>query len=250
MNGVNILCTVDSERLAAIGISEDEYKEHLIRNILYVKKRGLGVRVGIEHFFNQPFIRSFEILKLAEELRVDRVSVTDTLGKAMTWEVFQKIKLLRKYFSFDIEVHFQNDLGNSVSNTLASLHAGANWVSTSLLGIGERTGITPLSTLLANLYILAPSLPQRYNLGILTQAENYVSRICNIEMPLNLMTNTSNGFAHKAGIHLDALRRFGPHKYELFSPKVIGNERNLVIRTIVSGKTTENEVEQFIRKHG
>ncbi len=250
VNGVNILCTVDAERQAAIKISKEEYKERLIRNILQAKNRALEVRVGIEHFFTQPFSKSFEILKLAQAHQVDRVSVADTLGKAMTWEVYRKIKFLRRHFSFDLEVHFHNDLGHSVSNAIASLHAGANWVSTSLLGIGERTGITPLSSLLANLYILCPLLTQKYNLSLLTQAENYVSRICNIEIPVNLMTNISNGFAHKGGIHLDALMRFGPHKYELFSPEVIGNARNLVIRTLISGKTTEHEVEEFKRKYG
>ncbi len=56
-------------------------------------------------------------------------------------------------------------------------------------------------------------------------------------MPPHLITNPTNGFAHKAGIHLDAIIRFGPQKYELLSPAVVGNRRNLIIGTVLSGKT-------------
>ena len=65
----------------------------------------------------------------------------------------------------DIEVHFHNDLGHAVSNAFAALEAGANYVSTSLLGIGERTGITPTSSLLVNLYVLDAASPGRYDLA-------------------------------------------------------------------------------------
>jgi homocitrate synthase len=137
-----------------------------------------------------------------------------------------------------------------VSNAFAALEAGAGYISTSLLGIGERTGITPTSSLLVNLYVLAPGLARRYDLGRLTEAENYVARACGIEMPPNLMTNTANGFAHKAGIHLDALMKFGPRKYELLPPGLIGNRRSLVIGTLLSGKTRLLDVEKFQEKYG
>lgn len=120
--------------------------------------------------------------------------------------------------------------------------------NTSLLGIGERTGITPLSSLLVNLYLLNPEIAKKYNLQYLTPAENYVSQICGIEMPLNLMTNRNNGFAHKAGIHLNAILNFGPHKYELFSPETIGNKRKFIFDSPISGRTNENDVMEFKRK--
>jgi isopropylmalate/homocitrate/citramalate synthase len=64
------------------------------------------------------------------------------------------------------------------------------------------------------------------------------------------MTNTANGFAHKAGIHLDALMKFGPRKYELLPPGLIGNRRSLVIGTLLSGKTRLLDVEKFQEKYG
>jgi len=248
VDGINILCTVDPERLAGMNLTYQQYEKSLCQNIEIAKKNSLEVRVGVEDYFNQPLERSFEVYRLAESLEAERISVADTLGKAMNWAVSKRIKELRRYFSVDMEVHFHNDLGHAVSNAIVALQSGANWISASLVGIGERTGITPLSSLLLNLYVLSPVLTRKYNLSLLTQAENYISRICEIEMPPNLMTNLANGFAHKAGIHLNALMNFGPHKYELLPPQLIGNRRNLVINTLVSGRTQPEEVKEFNKR--
>lgn len=245
VNGVNILCTVDQERLASMKLSFRQYVDNLRKNILLAKENNLEVRISVEDFFSQDFCKSFRIYELAEKLGVERIGLADTLGRAMNWEVYKKIKLLRNYFTVDFEVHFHNDLGHAVSNALFALQAGANWISTSLLGIGERTGITPLSSFLVNLYILDSEISKRYNLQYLTPAENFVSRVCGIEMPLNLLTNRNNGFAHKAGIHLNALLNFGPQKYELVSPEIIGNRRKLVFNSSISGRTNKIDVMKF-----
>lgn len=250
VDGVNILCTADPERIASLKLKPEEYLKNLERHILFAKEYDLETRVSAEDFFHQPFDLILDIYELACSLKVERIGVPDTLGKALPWLVEKKIEELRKRFPVDIEVHFHNDLGNSISNALSSLKAGANWVDTSLLGIGERTGITPLSSLLVNLYNIDKNLTSKYNLKVITEAENYVAKVCGIEVPINLITNISNGFAHKAGIHLNALINFGPQKYEPIPPGLIGNRRKLIIKSIVSGKTTEKEVTEFLERFG
>ena len=249
IDGVNILCSVDPERISAMNMTEQKYKDLLKKNIDSAQSHHLEIRVGVEDSFNQPFAQCREIYELADESRVNRIGMADTLGNSMNWKIYNVIKDFRSRFKADIEVHLHNDLGHSVSNALAAFAAGANWINTSLLGIGERTGITPLSSLLINLYRLDPELISHYNLSLLTVAENYVSKICNIEVPMNLVTNRVNGFAHKAGIHLDALIKFGPEKYESFSPRLIGNNRNLVINRNISGKTSYNDVKRFNKRY-
>ncbi|MEW5901869.1 MAG: LeuA family protein [Acidobacteriota bacterium] len=250
VDGVNILCTVDAERLQAMSLTFGEYLERLGRNIEAAKKIFLEVRVGVEDFFNQPAGRSLSAYALAESLGAERISAADTLGKTMGWDVAKRIRDLRGRFSSGIEVHFHNDLGHAVSNALAALKAGANWVSTTILGIGERTGITPLSSLLVNLYLIDARIAERYDLSLLTEAEAYVARLCRIKIPLHLMTSPTNGFAHKAGIHLDALMKFGPRKYELIPPHLIGNTRQIVLDPLISGRTRPEQVEEFQKRHG
>jgi homocitrate synthase len=250
VDGINILCTVDAERLAAMGKAPESYRETLAANVRTARENGLEVRVGVEDFFGQPAAHSLAVYRLAESLGVNRLALADTLGKAMPWEVARRVRDLRRLVRTPLEVHFHNDLGHAVGNALAALEAGANYVSTTLLGIGERTGITPLSSFLVNLHVIQPRLAQGYDLSLLTEAEMYIARICGIEMPPHLMTNPKNGFAHKAGIHLDALMKFGPQKYEPLPPALIGNRRNMVIRTLLSGKTTAIEVAAFEAKYG
>jgi len=250
VDGVNILCTADPERISSLKLTPNDYLKNLEKNIMLAKSQNLEIRVSAEDFFHQPFELILEIYELASNLNVERIGVPDTLGKALPWDVERRIKELRKRFRTDIEVHFHNDFGNSVSNALSALKAGANWIDTSLLGIGERTGITPLSALLVNLYNIDRDIVKKYNLKFITEAENYVAKVCNVEVPINLITNICNGFAHKAGIHLNALMNFGPHKYEPLPPNLIGNKRKLVIKSIVSGKTDEEDLLNFLRKYG
>lgn len=249
-DGVNILCTADTERIAALNLSFHEYINQLEKNLEFACRPGLEVRVSVEDTFNQPQELVNRVFAAACNFPILRIGVSDTLGKALPWDVKDKISRLRERFSVDIEVHFHNDLGNAVSNSLSALRAGANWVDTSLLGIGERTGITPLGTFLVNLYCLDTELTRRYNLKVITEAENYLARICRIDFPINLITNPKNAFAHKAGIHLNALINFGPHKYEPIPPGLIGNRRRMITNTLVSGRTTELQVEEFLKRFG
>ncbi len=236
LKGVNILCTADEERIAALKISFAEYLRILEQIISTAQQLKMEVRVSVEDYFHQNPQQALAIYQLAEEKSVQRIGVADTKGSASFWELSEAIKSLRRTISRDIEVHLHNDLGLAVSNGITALFAGANWIDTTFCGIGERTGITPLSSLLLNLYCLIPEIEKRYNLELLTEAENYIAEACGIEVPINLLTNRQNGFAHKAGIHLDAICKFGPQKYELIAPQIIGNRRILVNDSPISGK--------------
>ena len=112
VDGVNILCTVDPERIASMNMTYQKYIDCLERNILHARKNHLEVRVGVEDFFNQPYGKILEIYNLAESLQVERIGLADTLGKAMNWEVSRRVSQLRTRISSDLEVHFHNDLGH------------------------------------------------------------------------------------------------------------------------------------------
>jgi homocitrate synthase len=56
----------------------------------------------------------------------------------------------------DIETHFHNDTGCAIANAYCALEAGATHVDTSVIGIGERNGITPLGGLMARMIVAAP----------------------------------------------------------------------------------------------
>lgn len=249
VEGVNILCITDEERLAGMHSSLEEHLGHLQQNVRTAQQSHLQTRVSVEHFFHSDKEKALRVYRVADDLGVDRIGIPDTLGEAMSWEVADDIGWIRKNIRADIEVHFHNDTGGAVSNAITALHAGANWVDTTLGGIGERTGITPLGTLLACLYTLDSSIVAKYQLECLTPAENAVAQMVGRELPYNFPTSP-NAFSHKAGIHLDAVIRYGPKEYEPFSPGVIGNRRNLIVDSAISGSTTRAQVAQFYEVWG
>jgi len=251
VDGVNILCTVDPERLAGMNKTIEDNIRILEEVITMAKANGLEVKVGIEDFFGQDQETALEVLQLADQLGVDRVSIADTLGIAFPWQVQQQVSWLRERIQADILVHLHNDLGMAQSNALIALLSGANYVDTTILGIGERTGINSLSVLLTSLYVLDNDrFIDDYFLPILTVMDNWLARTLNIPVPFSMVTNQETAFSHKAGIHLDAIKKHGPNKYEPFSPGVIGNQRNIIIGTQVSGGTTASEVQQFYQLNG
>jgi homocitrate synthase len=250
IEGVNILCTIQSDRLELMKISLEEYLEQLRVNVAFSRERHLEVRVSVEDFFRSDRLQAVRVLQFADQLGVDRIGIADTLGAAMPWDVDRTVRELRKLMRCDIEVHFHNDLGQANSNALSAVRSGANWVDTTLLGIGERIGITALSVFLISLYQVDPGACSRYCLRRLTDAENEVAAMIQRDVPLNLPTNRENGFSHKAGIHLNALIHLGPSIYEPYSPEMIGNARHLVCGTSISGKTTLADVRRFQEKYG
>lgn len=252
LSGVNILCIADEERLSKMGTKGITFAQHLQELQICVgiaQEYGMETRVGVEHLFNSDLDAAMNIYMFADELGVDRVSAPDTKGGAFSWDVIRAIGYLRRHIKADIEVHFHNELGGATSNAFTAVTSGANWVDTSIMGIGERTGITSLSQFLSGLYSIDPDLTSRYNLELLTPADRMVAEMLGVDIPFNMITS-GNGFKHKAGIHLDKLMKDGAEGYELFPPGVIGNERTLVIGTNVSGRTTQEDVERFYERHG
>lgn len=250
IEGVNILCTIDERRLRKMGLSFESYLRFLKEGIGIAQRKGLEVRVSVEDYFSQDRERSRVIFGVADEMEVERIGIADTRGVCLPGEVLKEVRRLKGWVKAEIEVHFHNDLGHASSNAIAALEGGANWVDTTICGIGERTGITPLSIFLANVYMIDGRLGRRYKLSELTRADNMVARVVGIEVPFNMLTNRRNGFNHKAGIHVDAVVKNGPDTYELFPPRVIGNERNLDLKTPISGKTSYLEREAFYERHG
>lgn len=52
------------------------------------------------------------------------------------------------------ECHFHDDTGCAIANAYCALEAGATHIDTSVLGIGERNGITSLGGLMVSWSIL------------------------------------------------------------------------------------------------
>ena len=104
--------------------------------------------------------------------------------------------------SAGIEFHTHDDTGCCIANALIALQAGATHINTCVLGIGERNGITPLGGFLARMYTLdKAAVTARYDLKMLRNLEQYVSRCAKVTVPFNNYITGAAAFTHKAGVH-------------------------------------------------
>lgn len=87
-----------------------------------------------------------------------------------------------------------------------ALEAGATHIDTSVLGIGERNGITPLGGLLARMYAADKEyVKNKYNLPKIRDVENIVADAVEVTVPFNNYITGYCAFTHKAGIHAKAI---------------------------------------------
>jgi isopropylmalate/homocitrate/citramalate synthase len=82
--------------------------------------------------------------KVATEGHMDAFTLVDTFGALNPQAATYFTKKVKERVSKPLEVHFHSDFGLGVANTINALMAGAEVIHSTVLGIGERAGNTPM----------------------------------------------------------------------------------------------------------
>jgi homocitrate synthase len=199
-------------------------------------RAGLETRFSAEDAFRSSEADLLAVYRAAEALGVHRIGVADTVGIATPRQVYSLFRELRRSLRVDIGFHGHNDTGCAIANAHEALAAGATHLDVSVLGIGERVGITPLAGIVARTYSLDPQgIAGRYRLGQLRELERLVARTCSIEIPFNSYLTGETAYSHKAGMHLKAMLT-NPGSYEIIPPEAFGVSRKLIVGSRLTGK--------------
>jgi homocitrate synthase len=197
---------------------------------------GLEVRFSAEDAFRSDEADLLTVYRAAERLGAQRVGVTDTVGIATPRQVYALVRTVRRQVGTDIGFHGHNDTGCAVANAHEAVSAGATHVDVSVLGIGERVGITSLGGFIARMYTLDPQgVAKRFRLGQLREVERLVARVIGVEIPFNNPITGETAYSHKAGIHLKAMTQ-NPGSYEIIPPEAFGLQRKLIIGSRLTGR--------------
>lgn len=200
-----------------------------------VREAGRYVRFSAEDAFRTALEDLLPVFDSVVEAGVQRIGLPDTVGVATPWKVAERIALLHaRYPSVGIEFHGHNDTGCAVANALAALESGADCIDVTVLGIGERTGITSLSGLVAALYPQRRVLLERYDLRCLPALDRFVADILGIPIPFNNPITSESAFAHRAGVHTNAVLR-APVSYEALDPESFGLVRRIDTTSRLTG---------------
>lgn len=122
-----------------------------------------------------------------------------------------------------LAVHFHNDLGLAVANTLACVAEGANVVQCTINGIGERAGNASLEEVALALALHSDQYGVEFQLDTtkLYGLCQLVSELTGLPLARNKPIGGENIFATEAGIHQDGLLK-NPDTYLPYRPEKVG----------------------------
>jgi homocitrate synthase len=152
--------------------------------------------------------REEDLFRVYDEIAplVHRLGTPDTVGVATPTSVVNRVKALRRrYPDVDLEGHFHDDRGFALINALEAVKSGMRYIQTTLLGIGERSGITSMTALLFNLsidreYDRLEGYHLRGSYPINVVLASKLKKLVQSKEPVSLTNRT-----HTAGVHQKAV---------------------------------------------
>jgi homocitrate synthase len=202
--------------------------------ITFLLNQGVETRFSTEDSLRSDIEDIVHVYKAVDALGVHRVGIADTVGIGTPHQIYQLVHDLRGEIKADIEFHGHNDSGCAIANAYAALEAGATHIDTSVLGIGERNGITPLGGLIARLYATDPNLVTKYQLPLIRNLDACVAQMVDVDIPFNNYITGFSSFTHKAGIHAKAVLN-NPSTYEILNPEDFGLTRYIHVAHRLTG---------------
>jgi 2-isopropylmalate synthase len=199
--------------------------------IAYLVAAGRRVIYDAEHFFDgfaADGSYALSTLRAAVEAGAECLVLCDTNGGSLPDKVGELSALVLKEIGLPIGIHAHNDSGLAVANSMAAIRAGATHVQGTLAGFGERCGNANLSTLTANIVLkMGHQCLREDSLPKLARATRRVAEIANVNFDEGLPYVGLHAFAHKAGMHVDAVKKT-PVSFEHVPPEAVGNERRIL----------------------
>jgi len=221
-------------------VSLEENLNMIKETIEYLKSKKLRVFYDAEHFFdgyvgNKDY--ALETLQAALKGGCDAIVLCDTNGGMITNGLGPIVRSVSNEFNVPLGIHTHNDSGMAVANTIAGVEAGCSIVQGTINGYGERCGNADLCVVIPNLQLKmrCRCLPEG-KLKELTEVSRYVSEISNMKQKDNQPFVGRSAFAHKGGVHVNAVMK-NPKTYEHVKPEKVGNHRRILISEL-SGKTS------------
>ena len=223
-----------------LGCSLDENLTICAESVEYLKKHGIETIFDAEHFYdgykNDPEY-AMKVLSAVAEAGVDVLVLCDTNGGCLADEVYEITKKVCDKFSpLTVGIHTHNDSDCATANALAAVRAGTRHVQGTVNGLGERCGNANLCTVIPNLaFKMGFDVLSPQKIKTLTEVSRFIFEVGNLTPVMNMPYVGGSAFAHKAGLHVNALRK-NKRTYEHIDPTLIGNERRFLISEL-SGKS-------------
>jgi methanogen homocitrate synthase len=224
---ITFMGTSDLHLKHKIKMTREEILNVCMSSIEHAKDHGLFVAFSAEDATRTDLDFLKQLYKKADNYGVDRVHIADTVGAISPYGMEYLVKEIRPIVKAEIALHCHNDFGMALSNSIAGLLAGANAVSTTVNGIGERAGNCSLEELIMSLKIIY-GIDLDFDISKFYEISKLVESLTHMKIPDNKPIVGKNIFRHESGIHVDAVIE-EPLTYEPFLPEMVGQQRRIVL---------------------
>ncbi len=226
-------------------ITKEEYLRRATECVEYSKEHGLKVIFSAEDATRASYEWLSKVFRTLWDVGVDVCRIADTVGCILPSAMHALVSRLIDEIGCEIEVHCHNDHGLALANSLAAYEAGATGISSSVLGLGERTGIAATEELVVALHNLYGV--KKYKIGMVGELCDYVARVAGIKVHPAKPVIGDYAFTHYSGIHQDGVLK-NPIVYESYSPELVGRRRKILVgavsgRSVIKAKLREMGIE-------
>lgn len=223
------------------GKTNEELLQGCVDVVEYAHDHGLIVFIHGEDSTRADWDYERRFINACAEAGAETYRICDTVGVGVSDPrtplpngIPEKIRRIKEETKIrNVEMHAHDDFGNSVENTIAAVRAADGlyddiYLSTTMLGMGERSGNAETEKAMMNLCLHYGVKKFESGLYWLKEVADYVSFATGVVIPPNKAIVGPNAFAHESGIHTHGILR-NPFTYEPFPPKLVGNVRRLTI---------------------
>jgi len=210
----------------------EENRAMIAETVDWLRQLGREVVYDAEHFFdgykdNPDYALS--TLEAAREAGASVLVLCDTNGGTLPHEVFEITTAVTKAVGAPVGIHAHNDGGCGVANSLEAVRGGAVHVQGTVNGYGERCGNADLVPVIANLAMkFGVDFSRPLQLDRLTDLSRSIDEIANQRANPKAPYVGEHAFAHKAGMHVDGVRKVAG-SFEHVPPESVGNGRHILI---------------------
>jgi isopropylmalate/homocitrate/citramalate synthase len=138
------------------------------------------------------------------------------------------ISKVRDLTDLPIEIHCHDDFGLATANTIIAASAGANVLSTTMNGMGERSGNASTEEVAVALLLL-------YGLHLNLKYEKFyevsrlVQELTGVKLQPHKAVVGENAFTFESGAGLEGFAKGNPFISETYLPEVVGQKFNVLL---------------------
>lgn len=151
---INLLCKGSLKHLEGqLRKSPEQHIREIKETVDDAEKRGITVNVYLEDWSNgirdaEAYV--FQLVEALKKMAVKRIMLPDTLGILNPDTTFEYInRMTARFPDTHFDSHLHNDYDLAVGNTYMAIKAGVKGLHSTVNGLGERTGNTPLASIVA-----------------------------------------------------------------------------------------------------